>query len=335
MSESKISKILKPISSQEQQVQYILSEVEAESYPYSHPTLNISKIPKMPKLKIITVATKDDGYFRVLKQELTDAKIDHKILGYGQKWEGWVWRTNLILNYLKSLNPNDIVMVIDGYDVLMVGNEKDIMKKYLSFNTDIVFGVHHSESQYFPLVIDYISHPFVRAYFKTSDKHMKNGGSFMGSAKGLIELYQRILKYSQETGTTDDQLALNNISLQGLNYKIDVYSKIFWIWDVDSIYELTYAMINKNQSSHLGSYIKSINRRPVFPNGVAPEIIHGIGHRDMSVFVDPELGFNHVNRAYVQDDMDMIINGARCSTCLLVVLIIVCLIWFFFYYRKK
>lgn len=294
----------------------------------------ISKLPKLPKLKVVTVATKEDGYLRVLKRELDDAGIGYKILGYGQKWEGWVWRTNLILNYLKTLNPNDIVMVIDGYDILMVGSEQDIMKKYLDFKADIVFGVHLSKSQYISPIVKYLAHPVVKAYFHTTDEHMKNGGSFMGSVKSLIMLYERILKYSLDTGTRDDQLSLNNISLEGLDYKIDVYSKIFWMWDIDSVYELLYAMINKQQSSYLNPSIKNVNRRPVFSNGIKPEIIHGIGHRDMSIFVDPELGFNHVSRVYAQDDMDMIINGARCTVFILVILVIFLLYWFF-YYRER
>jgi hypothetical protein len=290
-------------------------------------------IMKIPTLKIITVATSEEGYLRVLRHQLKKSNINHKILGYEQKWGGWVWRTNLLLNYLKSIDPNDIVMVIDGYDVLMVGNEKDIIKKYLDFKTDIVFGVHLSESQSFSPFVEYISHPIAQTYFNTYEKHMKNGGSFMGSSKSLITVYERILKYSQDTNTTDDQLALNNILLDDIDHKLDTKSQIFWIWDPDSVYELLYALINKELSRDLGPSIKSQNMRPIFTNGIKPEIVHGAGHRDMTRFVDQNLEFYHVSRNYVQEDLDLIINSIRCVVCIMIILVLVFLYWYF-YHRK-
>ncbi len=274
----------------------------------------------MSKLHIITVATHDDGYFPVLVKQMKDAHIHYHILGYGQKWKGWTWRTQLILNYLKNHNPDDIVMVIDGYDVLVVGNEKDIIRKYNEFNTDIVFGIHLSLSQDFSIFVKYITHPIIRSYFKTNNEHMMNGGSFMGKAKTLIIIYEKMIKYCMETGTTDDQIALNNISLNGINYKLDVYSKIFWMWDIDSVYEIMYTVITKNQSSELNT-VKKHDRRAIFRNGIQPEIIHGMGHRDMSMFVDPLLKFQHKKRPYAQDDMDYLINIIRCVIIIFILLL--------------
>ncbi len=80
----------------------------------------------MSKLTIVTVATQNEGYLPVLKHQLKKININYKILGYGQKWNGWMWRTILLIDYLKTHKPDDIIMIVDGYDVLLVGNEKDI-----------------------------------------------------------------------------------------------------------------------------------------------------------------------------------------------------------------
>jgi len=257
----------------------------------------------MSNLIIITVATKSDGYLPALKHHLVKNKIKHQILGYGQKWGGWIWRINIIMDYLRKCQPNDIVMIIDGYDIIVKGTEDSILRKYREFNTDIVFGVHYSDITDYSFVHKTINIAAIKQYFKTNNKYVMNGGSFMGSVEGIYEIYRRILMYNKKTGIKDDQIALNNISLKGLNYELDTMSKIFWIWDTNTVYEIMYDLIYKEYPPYKGSFVLK-NRTPEFSNGESPEVIHGVGHRNMSMFVDTDIRIKHKPRVYVQNDIE-------------------------------
>jgi hypothetical protein len=282
----------------------------------------------MSKLTIVTVATHNEGYLPVLEHQLKKTNINYKILGYGQKWNGWMWRTTLLIDYLKTHKPDDVVMVIDGYDVLLVGNEKDIMDKYKSFKTDIVFGVHFTKSQQYSAIVRYITHPIGKSYFNTTDEHMKNGGSFMGKAKSLINMYERIIEYSKKTGITDDQTALNNIFLNDIDHKLDVCSEIFWIWDADSVYDcLYYCIYNKLPGISCSYRIR--NMRPVFCNGIQPEIIHGCAHRDMMTFVDPKLNFTIKSRDLVHSDVNDSILRRYGLIIFIIILMIMCIVSYY------
>jgi hypothetical protein len=279
----------------------------------------------MNDLTVITVATHDKGYLPVLKSQLKQNGINFKIIGYGDKWKGWKWRTDQILKYLKTHNPTDVIMVIDGYDVIVPGNKGQIMKKYRSFNTDVVFGIEMTDSLEPSYGIDYIYFPIIKSSFDINSQYMMNGGSFMGTAKSLIKIYERIKKYYKNTDTTDDQLALNNISLKDIQYKLDTDAKIFWIWAPTELYDifhlLQYHYLPKNKNG-----IKIENNRVKFSNGIRPEVVHGVGQRDMTDLLDPKMNFKHPEWELTQGDLTYITSFMNILS-----LIILCVIIYYAY----
>jgi hypothetical protein len=274
------------------------------------------------RLTILTVATDNDGYLPILKDQMDKDNVNYKIIGYGEKWGGWTWRTDKILKYInESHQPEDIIMVIDGYDVLYVGDEDNIMKKYRSFNTDVVFGVELNDSVEYSYVSHYIAFPIEKKYFATNNKYVKNGGSYIGTAKSLIKLYQLMKEYSIKTGITDDQYALNNISLEGISHKIDNEGQIFWIWHPYGTMEFINMMLY-NHYPGIAPGIVMKNGRPIFSNGIQPEIIHGVGQRDMTIFLDHNLKFEHKYRPFAQQDIYYTMLFIKVSIVILILVLI-------------
>jgi len=48
-------------------------------------------------------------------------------------------RTLDYYEYLKTLDPNEICVFIDGYDIIPLENEEQILQKFNSFNKPIVW----------------------------------------------------------------------------------------------------------------------------------------------------------------------------------------------------
>ena len=82
-------------------------------------------------MKAITVATHAERYFDVLKESAERNNIDLVVLGWGEKWKGFTWKFNLLIDYLKSCDDNEIVLFIDGYDVFFIRSEYDIINTFL------------------------------------------------------------------------------------------------------------------------------------------------------------------------------------------------------------
>ena len=91
-------------------------------------------------MNIITVATHDEAYLNAYKKSCKNNNLDLKILGWDKRWEGLVWKFNLMKEYIKDLPDNKIVIFTDAYDVLCIESHNIILAK---FNKPIVFGINN------------------------------------------------------------------------------------------------------------------------------------------------------------------------------------------------
>ena len=100
-------------------------------------------------IKFITVATHSDFYFPVLKESCLKNNIELIVLGFGEKWKGFTWRFDLLRKYISKLDPDEIIIVGDAFDVIIL-NTNDIINKFLSLGIDndsyILFSVEYVDS---------------------------------------------------------------------------------------------------------------------------------------------------------------------------------------------
>ena len=74
------------------------------------------------KTVLLTVATDPanpyfQNWLRSAKQAgWTDAQV--QVLGKNEPWQGWTWRCQKIVQALQRLDPNDLVVFCDSYDLL-------------------------------------------------------------------------------------------------------------------------------------------------------------------------------------------------------------------------
>ena len=83
------------------------------------------------KTHIITVATSSELYFPYLVDSCKKNGIPLTVLGYGEKWTGFCFKFDKMIQYLKKLDPNDVVCFIDGYDVICVRNLREMTDVFL------------------------------------------------------------------------------------------------------------------------------------------------------------------------------------------------------------
>jgi len=91
-------------------------------------------------MKVITVATEDGGYFKSLQESAVRHNYDLIVLGYGMKWGGFGWRVHIILDYLKTLPSNEIIMVVDAYDVILLRDSTELFEEFKRQNREFLCG---------------------------------------------------------------------------------------------------------------------------------------------------------------------------------------------------
>lgn len=223
----------------------------------------------------VTVATKNGGYYNCLKFLCKKHNIKLVTLGWEEKWEGFVWRWKIYKDFLNTINNDDIVLWIDAYDVLIVEDEEIIVKKFLEFKTEIVFGIE-----------DFL---LTKMTFGNCDKPILNGGSHIGYVRTVKKLIDLMLDPNlSKKWKNDDQNMLNDIGCKHDFFykytKMDTKNKIFYIAGI----------VERFNSNYYVDGTLSLKNNP--------SIIHGNGGLDMSKYAqiygcnpdeieNPDLGF--------------------------------------------
>jgi hypothetical protein len=167
----------------------------------------------------VTVATETKQYLPYLKKLLPELVI----LGMDTKWEGFIYKFKLIIEYTKNIDDNDIVCFIDAYDVLptkKIVNIENKFKKFHEMNTQIkmVIAYEFSENEF--------SEIFSKNYFGLFNNNRLNSGNYIGYSKDINHILSFILKNNPDMD--DDQIELTKYANKFPN---DIYidkEKIFF-----------------------------------------------------------------------------------------------------------
>ena len=176
--------------------------------------ITVANKPK-PELDILKKSCELNGIeLKVLGLDMPNIKIGHGI-GFGQK-------LMLLRNYLQNLNNNDIFVFVDAYDVVVTCDAKEILTKFLSFNTKILFS---AEKYCWP------DQNKTNKYKinNTNQPNFLNSGTFMAYVQPFKQFYDENSSIINEQ--TDDQRYYTNLYLKYQNnpnfITLDRESKIF------------------------------------------------------------------------------------------------------------
>lgn len=177
-------------------------------------------------MKYVTVATHNKGYLNVLNDAFKYNGEILNILGFNQKWQGFTWRYKLMYEFIENLPDDEIVVFMDGYDVLLL-NTKNLYTKFKSFNKNIVFGVDN-QNKYTKFLYNRVFH---NSFQKPKNSIDINAGLYMGYVKYLKLLLKKIcINGVCNDPKMDDQkliIKLSKTSFFTENVGIDYKNKIF------------------------------------------------------------------------------------------------------------
>lgn len=123
---------------------------------------------------------------------------DYAIIGNGIKWENFMTKIRECLKYIKTLNPHQLVAIVDAYDVMATGPSDEFIAKYKSYGKPLVVGSEtYCGSNCIPLDSFWITD-------KRPNLQYANGGFYVGPAWKVSQLFNFMLTL----GTGDDQEAL-------------------------------------------------------------------------------------------------------------------------------
>ena len=171
---------------------------------------------------IITVGT-DENKMWGLEQSAKRHGITYLNLGQGVEWDGGTMagqggghKINLVRSHIQTLPDEDLVLFVDGYDVLFTDNIHSIKERFDGFDCDILFA---AEKSCWP-------EPTIAPQFPMTPTPYKylNSGVYMGKVARLNHFFSEVVANGQ-----DDQLWMQKryLGANGLNVKLDHEGYIF------------------------------------------------------------------------------------------------------------
>jgi hypothetical protein len=169
-------------------------------------------------MKIITYATHSHGFF----DELIKKNPEIIVLGLGTPWKGFVYRIQVILDYINNLPDDEIIVIVDGFDTIIKKTE-GLEDKFKSKDCGVLYSIDDNWGLS-NIIPSFINKYFVKKVYGTcKDNLTLNAGLSMGYVKYIKEVYNKILIGD----SSDDQRNLNKACNSLPFLKIDKDHEIF------------------------------------------------------------------------------------------------------------
>lgn len=279
------------------------------------------------KLYIITVATHYDGYLKYLEKSCKKYNHDLIILGLDEKWKGFNWRYKLILNFLNTLNNNDIVCIIDGFDVICCRDLNELTKVYNNLKKKYNFKIIVAEHKY----VDnskYKIQTFISSYyFSKCDNKFINAGTYIGNVNDLKKILNDVYNLNPYNNS-DDQKLLTKYCKNNKNIMhIDINNELFLTLE-NSYQEIDELIIFNNN-------IQFNNNFPFF--------IHGPGYTFLdNIIIKLNYDYNYENKVkdkllnnYYNNILFRLKNNRMFLTFIVILFFIIIFLYFFTKHKSK
>ena len=210
-------------------------------------------------LHLITVATHSERYLPVLEKQAQKNGVKLVKLGMGKKYIGHYMKDLETIEYLKTINRDDIVAFVDGFDSLMLAHKDEVMAKFNETGAQLLLSVEN---------IGIMSFIHATVFERVKGKYI-NTGLYMGKAGFLLDFLEEMYKteYNKQSNQKTWCSHLFKLDREGKfdGIKLDNESKVF----------LNHSFTTSNNPALKGS-------RVMIDNGEKPCFIQGNGCEDMT-----------------------------------------------------
>lgn len=232
-------------------------------------------------MKVIVYATKECQYYSALQDSCKKFNYDLITLGLGTKWNGMGDKILGVYDYLQKLkNKEEVVLVVDAYDVIMCRDSKDIIEEFNKLEEDKV--IFNAESLSYSLIRNYDWKKFYPGKNFGSSKYDKlNAGAMIGKVINIIRLFKKIIDKEKlrTLKIKSDQQVLHKM----INDKIVDFDEI----NIDSQCKIFTAISNLNDDLIMK------NNKPYNKHTKSfPFVIHGPGVRTSLDHIIKKVGIN-------------------------------------------
>lgn len=173
-------------------------------------------------MKFITVDTAASPKLERLKRSCRHHGIPLEVIGEGRPYPGHGAKIEYVIEYLSVQDPDEIVMYVDGYDVVFLAGAEEIERKFRAFGHPFVFSTEQNcnvNGGLFARFPVWFRYPKGKGPYR-----FINAGTFVGKAGYMRDLLRRI----DATQAASDQTVINRYYVKHQSeFALDYEQEIF------------------------------------------------------------------------------------------------------------
>ncbi|MEQ8627620.1 glycosyltransferase domain-containing protein [Ekhidna sp.] len=170
-------------------------------------------------MKVVTVATHHNHHLERLLVSARKQGIEVELIGEGREYIDHYIKTDWLIEYLETVDKDEIILYTDGYDSVLLQDESYIKEAFEKINHPMVFGAEQNfncEASFFKKIDFYLKFPKGKRPYR-----FLNAGGWIGRAGYAKELLTKVV------GGDDQSLLLKYVSKHKTSIKHDTDQKIF------------------------------------------------------------------------------------------------------------
>jgi hypothetical protein len=191
-----------------------------------------SVIASKENFLVFTVATYWHPNLDKLLESCKLHDIDLKIVALGRPYYGNATKLTYFKEYIDTLSDHDIVMYVDAFDVLILADKKDILKKFFKMKTPFLMSAETNCGPFAHLSSQYPPSPTKFKYINT--------GSFIGYAKNIKKWLNDLPPfdlYDCDQGETTKHYLNSKKKPFKLDYTCQIFLPLFGLSEEEVIIE--------------------------------------------------------------------------------------------------
>jgi hypothetical protein len=166
-----------------------------------------------PRVHVVVFATHSEGKYRELSHDAEKYGIELNVLGWNTMWVSFFRKLVEVHEFTQSVDPEDLVVVIDAFDTRIRGGYPEIIEQWTNLGKpDVVFS--HD-----PSLFAYASRRIFGGPL--------NAGLYMGRAGPLAKVQELALHHEAKC-KKDDQCAFNLVAKTHASIITDSGKRLFY-----------------------------------------------------------------------------------------------------------
>jgi len=211
--------------------------------------------------------------------KIHNVKVD--FIGIGKTFTTFTNRLPILKEYLKEVDPTEVVLVMDGYDTLINNTVEYVEQIFKNKNTDILI----SAEKIYTYQWDFFKNKFDTI---ESEYRYVNAGTLMGYAGELLKMVDELFQIYEKHPTDIDQGLLGAWVYGNFENKkrvqLDTRCEVFWVTSKD------WEFLKSNKEG------KKEITNPY--TGTRPFVIHNTGNGDSNLYKSYEITYNKIISDY-------------------------------------